>query len=104
MSAMIEFTHAEGLSHGSIGPPLNVTAAMPRGEGAAYRRGGCPGAQPHIAPPLFQRHRYAADFPQNAVLFPLFIQRPMLFEGVSSAVGPEQLQLQPFPVLLQDEI
>lgn len=38
-------------------------AAMPHGEGAAYSssRGG-PGAQPHIAPPPFQRHRYVGHF------------------------------------------
>jgi hypothetical protein len=105
---MIQLTHAERLSHGSVRPPLCVTAAMPRGEGAAYRRGGRPGAQPHIAPPLFQRHRYATDFPQYAVPLALLVQRPVvLLESVASAsaaVCPEQLQLQLLPVLLLDEV
>lgn len=67
----IEFAHSERLAHGSqrsaplLAAPSRMLFEIVGREGA-YRRGGHPGAEPHIAPPLLQSHRNARRLPQYA--------------------------------------
>lgn len=55
VTTMLQLAHAEGVAHGS-GPSTPVLRRRGTDNYSGARRG--PGAEPHIAPPLLQAHRY----------------------------------------------
>lgn len=79
MTAMIKLTHAEELSHGSVGPPYNVTAAMPRGEGRAY----LPSRKPPWGPASHRVTARPVTFPRTLILIHCLLNRGHWFVNVS---------------------